>query len=215
MYYEKYRYIKNETKYTDNSIDIVSNNFSVQVTENKTEDIEYSKEEESLSNTSISRINDTSTSNNESKFFLYDTEYKDFITRLIKFFNPKTQNKSKNKDFILIIRSFFHTVYNYFQIINSELMKYKLNSNNNNDNNKEENEEEDDEDEDFEFKKAKELVDVPFACDLTSLNMEGKYSYVILSPIRIEPKVENCILIQNNLKEIGLYESGNMFLFNN
>ena len=57
---------------------------------------------------------------------------------------------------------------------------------------------------DFEYKNAKVLVDVPFACDLTSLNMEGKYSFVILSPIRIEPRVQNCILVQNNLKEIDL-----------
>ena len=97
----------------------------------------------------------------------------------------------KNKPNIQIIRSFFMQVYIYYQNKNSPLLKYQLPSNNPN------------------------LVSIPFSYDLCGACVEGRFSHICLSPIRICDFVEKLLLRQNNLRECGLLEIGKICVFNN
>ena len=96
---------------------------------------------------------------------------------------------------INLMRSFFISVYIYYQNKNSPLMKYIPPYN------KKQNNEE-------------KLEYIPFAYDLKSACVEGRFANIILSPLRIEPRISKVILCQNNLREAGLLEISKLLLFN-
>ena len=87
-----------------------------------------------------------------------------------------------------LIRNFLIQVFIYYQNKNSPLMSYTYKK------------------DDFEI--------IPFDYDLRGACVEGRYAYVILAPIRIEPRVNKISLSQNNLRECGLYEIGKDIIFN-
>ena len=89
-----------------------------------------------------------------------------------------------------IIRSFLIQVFIYYQNKNSPLMNYITEDEKNN------------------------YVSIPFTYDLRGACVEGRFSYIILSPVRVEPRVEKIFLSQNNLRECGLYEIGKIIIFN-
>ena len=89
-----------------------------------------------------------------------------------------------------IIRSFLIQVFIYYQNKNSPLMNYITEDEENN------------------------YVSIPFTYDLRGACVEGRFSYIILSPVRVEPRVEKIFLSQNNLRECGLYEIGKIIIFN-
>ena len=95
---------------------------------------------------------------------------------------------------IRIIRSFFISVYIYYQNKHSPLMKYR-------------NEVRDEENNLL-------LSSIPFSYDLTGAVIEKEYSGIILSPTRIEQRINEIILSQNILKENGLMELSKVLLFN-
>ena len=88
-----------------------------------------------------------------------------------------------------IIRSFLIQVFIYYQNKNSPLMNYITEDEKNN------------------------YVSIPFTYDLRGACVEGRFSYIILSPVRVEPRVEKIFLSQNNLRECGLYEIGKIIKF--
>ena len=85
------------------------------------------------------------------------------------------------KPSISLVRSFFISVYIYYQNKNSPLMKYIHES------------------QDEEYKK-KELAIIPFAYDLTGAVIESQYAGIIMAPARIEPRITELIIVQNLLK---------------
>ena len=146
-----------------------------------------------------------------SKQFLYDEDFKDNYILLTKYFfvdDPKSEDM--DPDHILIIRSFFETVYNYFQAKNSYLMKFtpsnKIEENKIN--------EEDENYEEYDNKEAKKLVDVPFQYDISTSSLEGRYAFVLLSPVRLDSRIEKLVLQQNNFRENGMFEFGKILVFN-
>ena len=91
---------------------------------------------------------------------------------------------------IRIIRSFLIQVFIYSQNCHSPLMKYistDINS---------------------------RYSSIPYAYDLKGACVEGRFAYIILSPLRIEPRICKILLTQNNLRECGIYELGKVLLFN-
>jgi len=60
----------------------------------------------------------------------------------------------------------------------------------------------------------KNLVSVPYSFDLSRAYVEGRYSNVIISPIRAEKRIENILIEENNLRESGMYELGKTLVFN-
>ena len=101
---------------------------------------------------------------------------------------------------IRVIRSFLISVYIYYQNKNSQLMNFIFpnKKNKNIDNNDEEN----------------DLAIIPFEYNLKEASIEGKFSYIILSPIRVEPRISKIVLSKNNLRENGLYELSKLLIFN-
>ena len=105
-----------------------------------------------------------------------------------------------NRDFgripnldIKIIRSFLFQVFIYYQNKYSPFMNYAMESkDNNNDDN----------------------VKIPFSYNLYGACVEGRFSYIVLSPLKIEPRIERIILTQNNFRECGMYEIGKIVIFN-
>ena len=93
-----------------------------------------------------------------------------------------------SRRYLPLIKSFFIQVFIYFQNKNSPLMNY--------------------------IYKNEDYEKIPFCYDLRGAVIEGRFSYVILSPLRIEPRIEIIKLMQNNLRECGLYEIGKVLLFN-
>ena len=91
---------------------------------------------------------------------------------------------------IRIIRSFLIQVFIYSQNSHSPLMKYITK----------------DPDSKYEV--------IPFTYDLKGACVEGRFAYIILSPVRIEPRITKIILTQNNLRECGFYELGKISIFN-
>ena len=93
-----------------------------------------------------------------------------------------------------LIRRFLYSVFIYYQTKNSPLINYGkkiLNQNN-----------------------KKNLVSVPYSFDLSRAYVEGRYSNVIISPIRAEKRIENILIEENNLRESGMYELGKTLVFN-
>lgn len=89
---------------------------------------------------------------------------------------------------INLIRSFLIQVFIYYQNKNSPLMKF--------------------------ITKTEKYEPIPFQYDLRGACIEGRFSLIIISPIRIEPRISRILFAQNNLRECGLYEFGKAILFN-
>ena len=91
---------------------------------------------------------------------------------------------------VRLIRSFFIQVFIYYQNKNSPLMNY------------------------IDENKDKDYVAIPFSYNLNGACIEGRFSYIILAPLKFEPRISKVLLSQNNIRECGLYEIGKVFLFN-
>ena len=94
---------------------------------------------------------------------------------------------------IRMIRCFLTAIYIYYQNEHSPLMSYtkpKIDSS------------------------GEELVPIPFAYSLRGAFVEGRFSNIIISPIKIEPKISVVNLGQNNIREWGLFELGKSITMN-
>ena len=60
----------------------------------------------------------------------------------------------------------------------------------------------------------KEDEKLQFEYDLREGEIEGKYSYILFPPIRIEPRINKILLFENQLNELSLFEIGKVILFN-
>ena len=87
-----------------------------------------------------------------------------------------------------LILSFFIQVFIFYQNKNSPLLNYTLPS--------------------------KELATIPFVYDLRGACIEGRFSYIILSPLKVQDFISKIFLKQNNLRESGLFELGKILVFN-
>ena len=87
-----------------------------------------------------------------------------------------------------LIKNFFIQVYIYYQNKNSPLMNY--------------------------IHPNDAYEKMPFCYDIRGAVIEGRFSFVIMGPLRIEPRIEVLQLMQNNFRECGLYELGKVLLFN-
>ena len=93
---------------------------------------------------------------------------------------------------ITIMRSFFISVYIYYQNKHSPLMKYRT-----------------------EIKDGNNiLAAIPFVYDLTGAAIEEKFAGIIMAPTRIEPRIHEIKMTQNVLKNNGLIELSKVLLFN-
>ena len=92
---------------------------------------------------------------------------------------------------IPLIRSLLISVYIFYQNKNSTLMKYR--------------EESDDEN---------NLQNIPFEYDISEATIENKFAGIVLSPLRIEPRIDGMKLSKNILKENGFIELAKVLLFN-
>ena len=88
-----------------------------------------------------------------------------------------------------LILSFFIEVFIFYQNKNSPLLNYTV--------------------------PLKDYATIPFVYDLRGACIEGKFSYVILSPLKVQDFISKILLKQNNLRESGLYELGKILVFNN
>ena len=88
-----------------------------------------------------------------------------------------------------LILSFFIQVFIFYQNKNSPLLNYTV--------------------------PLKDYATIPFVYDLRGACIEGKFSYVILSPLKVQDFISKILLKQNNLRESGLYELGKILVFNN
>ena len=94
-----------------------------------------------------------------------------------------------------LTKSFFISIYIYYQNKHSPLMKYINKSNDENPN-------------------KKDLVIIPFEYDLTGAVIESQFAGIILAPTRIEPRISEIIMVQNILKKKGFAEISKAILFN-
>jgi hypothetical protein len=96
---------------------------------------------------------------------------------------------------VLFARFFFISVFIYYQNKNSPLMKYiplKDNQNEELDKNS--------------------LAYIPFSYDLRDAEVTGNAS--IITPIKLDPRITNVFLDNNNLQEVGIQELCNALIFN-
>ena len=98
---------------------------------------------------------------------------------------------------IRIVRAFLISVFIYYQNKHSPLMDYIKPNKNIND---EENED--------------SLVYIPFTYELDKAFIEGRFANIILSPLKIEPRINNVVIARNNLRESGLYELSKLLIMN-
>ena len=63
-------------------------------------------------------------------------------------------------------------------------------------------------------KESKDLIKIPFSYNLSEAALDDNFSGTILSPLRIEPRVEEIKLAKNQLKFKGFYELSKVLLFN-
>ena len=98
---------------------------------------------------------------------------------------------------IRIVRAFLISVFIYYQNKHSPLMDYIKPNKNLND---EENED--------------SLVYIPFTYELDKAFIEGRFANIILSPLKIEPRINNVVIARNNLRESGLYELSKLLIMN-
>ena len=108
----------------------------------------------------------------------------------------KDEKGKMKKTSINIMRSFFISVYIYYQNKHSPLMKYieeiedKENHNN-------------------------KLAGIPFVYDLTGACIQNTSAGIIMAPCRIEPRINKIVMTQNILKGNGFLELSKVLLFNN
>ena len=95
---------------------------------------------------------------------------------------------------IRIVRAFLISVFIYYQNKNSPLMDYINPSKDEKDKNS--------------------LECIPFTYELSGACIEGRFSNIILSPLKIEPRISNIILDKNNLRELGIFELSKLFFMN-
>ena len=105
-------------------------------------------------------------------------------------FYSQILGKTSRATRIMFIRSLFISVYIYSQNKNSPLMKY-INKTDN------------------------ELESIPFEFNLSEAIIEDKYSSIVLSPLRIEPRVSVIKMIKNLIKDEGFSELSKILIFNN
>ncbi len=55
---------------------------------------------------------------------------------------------------------------------------------------------------------------IQFEYDLREGRIEGRYSYILYPPIRIEPRITKILVTQNEINELGIFEIGKIILFN-
>ena len=110
------------------------------------------------------------------------------------FFSGEPEKVSRAS--IRIVRSFLISVFIYYQNKHSPLMNYIKP--------KDIDEEEDD----------NSLAFMPFTYELRGALIEGRFSNIILSPLKIEPRITNIELDRNNLRELGIYELGKLLIMN-
>ena len=126
--------------------------------------------------------------------------------------NIKNTNFDENFKQFKLIRHFFISVFIYYQNKYSQLMKYTIEYHNEEEEkkegNKEENEEEEEEDEKI------DLVAIPFDYNLNEAALENRFANTVISPTRIEPRINQISMSQNKLEERGLYELSKALLFN-
>ena len=95
---------------------------------------------------------------------------------------------------ISIMRSFFISIYIYYQNKNSPLMKHRT--------------------EVRDEKNNLKFAAIPFSYDLTCASIEEKFAGIIMAPSRIEPRIHEIKMSQNTLKNNGLTELSKVLLFN-
>ena len=134
-----------------------------------------------------------------------DTKDKDIlhnsISKIVSFISNDKKRKEGEIIFtpVRLIKAFFTSVYIYYQNKNSLLMEliepYKS--------------KDDDDDDDFIYKDP-----IPFEYDLKGAEIYGKYSNIILSPMRLEPRVNRIVISENFLRDCGFYDISKILLFN-
>ena len=107
------------------------------------------------------------------------------------FYNQNVPFAHEKLVLIPFIRSFFISVYIYYQNKNSSLMRYRRNLNNQNN-----------------------LEEIPFKYDISEAGIEDKFGRIVMSPLRIEPRLEEIIINKNRLKENAFIELAKILLFN-
>ena len=112
-----------------------------------------------------------------------------FINKFQKI--PEIKDTSVYND---IIRRFLYSVFIYYQTKNSPLINYGQ--------------------EEVNMNHKKNLSSVPFSYNLNHALVEGRYSNVVISPIRTENRIINVLLGKNNMREMGMYELGKALVFN-
>ena len=110
-------------------------------------------------------------------------------------YHEQNLDKLKNNS-INITRSFFISVFIYYQNKNSPLMKYinKLNSE--------------------KIKEEKVLADIPFVYDFSSGAIRPEFAKTIMASARLDPKINSINMSKNILKEKGLFELSKILIFN-
>ena len=108
---------------------------------------------------------------------------------------------------INMMRAFFISVFIYYQNKNSPLMKYIEPY-------KAKTDEKKDEINDGKIDNKNDLAIIPFMFNLKGACVEGRFTNIIHSPLRIEPRISQISLCQNNLRETGLFEMAKTLVFN-
>ena len=167
--------------------------------------------------------------NIKTKFYSQNTDILKIINNAFNSLNDETENlidkdniensitklssaylsnnfKNGNSSFGLF-KAFFTSVFIYHQTKNSPLMNFIESPENKEDKNKENANNEI-------YDNKNELINVPYVCDFDGAHIEGKFANIIVSPIRMEPRISNLVFSRNNLREPGLYEISKALLFN-
>ena len=97
---------------------------------------------------------------------------------------------------INITRSFFISVYIYYQNRNSPLMKY-INQT-----------------QSYDINETKDLVNIPFVYDFSSGVIREEFASIIMSSARIEPRINKIDMSKNILKDKGMAELSKILIFN-
>ena len=89
---------------------------------------------------------------------------------------------------IPLLKALFISIYIFYQNKNSPLMKY--------------------------IREEKNLQKISFVYELSEAVIETRFAGIVLSPLRIEPRVEEMNLAKNTFRENGFLELAKIFLFN-
>ena len=170
-------------------------NFLLEIYIEKYNNLKYRSNNNFLSYINKEKMNFSSEDIDNEKTTMIDknrTVY-DFSIYAINFYDE--ENGKTNQMNISITKAFFISVYIYYQNKHSPLMKYIKESKNKED-------------------PTRDLAAIPFSYDLTGAVIEPNYTGIILAPIRIEPRINEIIMVQNILKEKGFIELSKILLFN-